>query len=442
MVDFSTLRPPKAKVFLETYGCQMNIGDSEVVASILIADNYEIAKSTDEANIVLLNTCAIRDNAEQKIFNRLKQLRGEKKYKGRVIGVIGCMAERLGEELFELCDIVAGPDAYRSLPNLIEQAQSGIKGINTQLSIEETYKEIDPVRYSSNGISAFVSIMRGCNNFCTYCVVPYTRGRERSREAATILREVQNLLDNGYKEVTLLGQNVNSYQDGDITFAKLMGMVADLSPNLRLRFSTSHPKDLSDELIEVMRTKPNIAKNIHLPVQSGSDNMLSAMNRKYTTQWYMGRVDAIMSAMPDCTLSTDIIAGFCGESEEDHKATIELMKKVGYAAAYMFAYSDRPGTVAHKSMNDDVKREDKIRRLEEIISLQNNLSLQSNTSDIGKTFSVLVEGRSKRSESQLVGRSSQNKVIVFDAREGIKAGDFVEVRVLSASSATLHGELI
>lgn len=419
----------------------MNVGDSEIVASLLTAENYEIVKSADAADVVLLNTCAIRDNAEQKIHGRLSELRSAK-YKKLTVGVIGCMAERLGEGLFSKADIVVGPDAYRMLPQLLEQARSGVKGLNTELSLTETYSDVEPVRFHSNGISAFVSIMRGCNNFCTYCVVPYTRGRERSREAATILSEIQKLVDSGYREVTLLGQNVNSYSDGEVTFARLMEMVATLSPTLRVRFATSHPKDLSDELIEVMAKYPNIARSVHLPVQSGSDNMLRAMNRKYTIEWYLGRVEAIRRAMPDCTITTDIIAGFCGESEEDHRATLAIMERVHYDFAYMFAYSDRPGTVAHKSMEDNVTKEDKIRRLNEIITLQNNLSLKSNQSDIGGVFEVLIEGRSKRSEEQLVGRSSQNKVIVFDKVEGLKKGDYVKVKVNSVSSATLKGEII
>ncbi len=441
MTNFSDFRPIKAKVYIETYGCQMNVGDSEIVASLLKKAHYDITKEVKEASVVLINTCAIRDNAEQKIFGRLSEYRSAK-HKGLTVGVIGCMAERLGSSLFEKADLVVGPDGYRMLPQLLDQARTGVKGINTELSTTETYSEIEPVRYDSNGISAFVSIMRGCNNFCTYCVVPYTRGRERSRESATILSEVQKLVDSGYKEVTLLGQNVNSYRDGDVTFAELMGKVADLSPELRVRFATSHPKDLSDELIEVMASRSNIARSVHLPVQSGSDNMLRAMNRKYTIEWYMGRLNAIREAMPDCTITTDIIAGFCGESEEDHRSTVELMQEVRYDFAYMFAYSDRPNTVANKTMTDDVAKEDKIRRLSEIIETQNTLSLESNKRDIGKVFTVLVEGRSKRSEEQLVGRSSQNKVIIFDRVEGINPGDYVDVRVSSVSSATLKGERV
>lgn len=441
MIDFANLKPFKAKVFIETYGCQMNVGDSEIVASILKQDNYEIVKTVEESSIVLLNTCAIRDNAEQKIHSRLSALRS-KRYGKLTIGVIGCMAERLGESLFEKADFVAGPDAYRTLPQLLEQALTGSKAINTTLSIKETYEEIEPVRLDSNGISAFVAIMRGCNNFCTYCVVPYTRGRERSRPLQTILREVQTLVDNGYKEVTLLGQNVNSYKDKDATFAQLMKKVAEISPELRVRFATSHPKDLSDELIEVMASMPNIARAVHLPVQSGSDRILNKMNRKYTIEWYMGRVEAIRKAMPDCSLTTDIIAGFCSETEEDHRMTVELMSKVGYDYAFMFAYSDRPDTVANKTMEDDVTKEDKIRRLNEIIENQNKVSLKRNQEDIGKRFTVLVEGRSKRSEEQLFGRTSQNKVVVFDRQDGISAGNYVDVVVTSASSATLKGDVV
>ncbi len=430
----------KTKVYIESYDCRMTVVYSQIVASILKKENYEIANSVEEATIVLLNTCAIRDNAEQKIFGRLNELRS-RKYNNPTVGVIGCMAERLGEALFEKADIVAGPDVYRTLPNLIEQALSGGKVINTVLSNKEMYEDIEPVRLDSNGISAFVAIMRGCNNFCSYCVVPYTRGRERSRSVATILREVQTLIDSGYKEVTLLGQNVNSYCDGDVTFAKLIKQVAELSPELRVRFATSHPKDLSDELIEAMASMPNIAKAFHLPVQSGSNVMLKAMNRKYTVEWYMDRVNALRKAMPGCSITTDIIAGFCGETEDDHRATIELMKSVGYDYAFMFAYSQRPGTVAEQKMSDDVSKEDKIRRLNEIIDTQNLLSLHNNQADIGKKFTVLVEGRSKRSEKQLFGRTSQNKVVVFDKMEGVEKGDYVDVIVRSASSATLKGEI-
>ncbi len=438
---FKSFSPLKGKVFIETYGCQMNIGDSEIVASILGKANYEVIDSVSGATMVLINTCAVRDNAEQKIYSRLLEFRSAK-HKGLIVGVIGCMAERLGEDLLDMADIVIGPDAYRQLPKLIEEVRQGGKGLNTELSTTETYAEIQPIRYASNGVSAYVSIMRGCNNFCSFCVVPYTRGRERSRSSQTIISEIQNLLNTGYKEVTLLGQNVNSYRDGDIDFPKLMEMVAQLSPELRVRFSTSHPKDLSDELIEVMRVNPNIARSIHLPVQSGSNTMLKAMNRNYTIEWYMGRLEAIKRAMPDCSISTDIIAGFCSESEDDHRATIEIMERVGYDYAYMFAYSDRPGTRAHKVMEDNIEHDVKIRRLNEIISTQNSLSLRRNREDIGKIFSVLIEGHSKRGEHQLKGRSSQNKVIIFETKEGLKAGDYVNVRVVSVTQATLMGELV
>lgn len=440
-MDFTQLRPSKGKVYIETYGCQMNVGDSQVVASILMSANWQIASSAEDASVILLNTCAIRDNAEQKIFGRLIAFHA-KRYNNATVGVIGCMAERLGEELFEKADLVVGPDAYRSLPQLIEQAMTGHKAIDTTLSIEETYQEIEPVRTDNNGISAFVSIMRGCNNFCSYCVVPYTRGRERSRPAATILAEVQSLVDNGYREVTILGQNVNSYNDNGITFAQLLTAVAAIDPMLRVRFSTSHPKDLSDELIETMAKTPNIARAIHLPAQSGSDEMLRKMNRKYTRAWYLERMNAIRAAMPDCVITTDLIAGFSGETEEDHKATLTLMREVGYAYAFMYAYSERPGTVASKNMQDDVPQEVKIRRLNEIIALQSELSLASNRQDIGKIEIVLVEGRSKRSDEQLVGRTSGGKVVVFDRTDGIHAGSYAKVEIKSCSSATLKGTFV
>ncbi len=439
--NLENFAPIRGKVFIETYGCQMNVGDSEIVASILAKSNYDVVDSPFDADVVLINTCAIRENAEQKIYSRLLEFRSAK-HKGLKVGVIGCMAERLGEDLLDMADVVAGPDVYRSLPQLLDNARNGEKGLNTELSTQETYADIEPVRLGSNGISAYVSIMRGCNNFCSYCVVPYTRGRERSRSAQTIIEEIENLLERGYREVTLLGQNVNSYSDGELNFPKLLDRVAKLSKDLRVRFSTSHPKDLSDELIEVMRDNENIARAIHLPVQSGSNNMLRAMNRNYTVEWYMDRLEAIKRAMPDCSITTDIIAGFCSESEEDHQATLELMKRVKYDYAYMFAYSDRPGTRAHKTMEDNIAHEVKINRLNEIIDTQNSLSLTQNTEDIGKVFSVLVEGHSKRGEHQMKGRSSQNKVIIFETKEGIKAGDYVDVRVVSVTQATLMGEAV
>ncbi len=443
-MDFKEIKPLMGgRVYIETYGCQMNVGDSEIVASILTANGYEMVETLDSANIVLLNTCAIRENAEQKIFSRLAQLRaGNKNTRKLLLGVIGCMAERLGEGLFDKVDVVAGPDSYRTLPRLISEAQGGAKSLNTELSSIETYDDISPVRLGTNGVSAYVSIMRGCNNFCTYCVVPYTRGRERSRAASTILGEVQELIDSGYKEITLLGQNVNSYNDQGLSFAALIARVAMLSPQLRVRFATSHPKDLSDELIAEMVKHPNIARHIHLPVQSGSDNMLRAMNRKYTTEWYLERVEAIKRAMPECALTTDIIAGFCGETAADHLETISLMRRVGFDFAYMFAYSLREGTMAEKTMVDDVAHDEKIKRLNEIIATQGELSTLRNKEDIGEVYEVLIEGTSRRSEEQLYGRTSQNKVAVFDKREGLKKGDFVSVRINDSTSATLIGELV
>lgn len=440
-MDYSQLRLAKGKVYIETYGCQMNVGDSEIVASILTADNWQIVDKGEGADVILVNTCAIRENAEQKVLSRLKEFRA-KRYSNPTLGVIGCMAERLGETLFAKADLVAGPDVYRTLPHLIEQAQAGIKAINTTLSIEETYEEIDPVRLDGNGILAYVSIMRGCNNYCSYCVVPYTRGRERSRPVATILAEVQRLVETGYREVTLLGQNVNSYSDSQTTFPQLLARVAALDPMLRVRFSTSHPKDLSDELIEVMASTPNIAKSVHLPAQSGSDAMLKKMNRKYTRAWYLDRMNAIRAAMPDCVITTDLIAGFSGETEEDHAATLSLMNEAGYAYAYMYAYSERPGTVACKSMPDDVPSEVKSRRLSEIIAMQSKLSLASNKRDIGSVVTVLVEGESKRSAEQLVGRSSGGKVVVFNRAEGVYKGSLVKVEITSCTPATLKGIVI
>lgn len=432
------------KVYIETYGCQMNVGDSEVVISLLSERGWQRCEKASEADLILINTCAVRDNAESRIWGRLGELKGEKKRRPWVlIGVIGCMAERLKEELIEReksVDIVVGPDAYRSLPDLVKCAAEGEMAVNTMLSQEETYAEISPVRMDKNGVSAFVSIMRGCNNMCSYCVVPYTRGAERSRSAETIINEVRELIEKGYKEVTLLGQNVNSYKNDEIGFAQLLEMVAQLSPNLRVRFATSHPKDLSDEVINIIAKYDNLCKSIHLPAQSGSSRMLDLMNRKYTRQWYLERVAAIKKVMPDCSISTDLITGFCGETEEDHAETLSLMREVGYEFAYMFKYSMRPGTKAHRSMTDDVTEEIKVRRLSEIISLQAELSHQSNKRDIGKTVEVLVEGTSKRSKDQLSGRSSENKVVVFD-RGDHQVGDFVKVLVTDCSSATLKGVL-
>lgn len=438
----------KQKVFIETYGCQMNFSDSEIVGSILSNDEYSLTTDINEADYILINTCAIRDNAEQRIRKRLKELKAlQRKRSWLKIGVLGCMAERLKDQLMEEEDnvnLVVGPDAYRSLPAMLKEVESGAKAANVILSEEETYAEIDPVRLGSNGISAFISIMRGCENFCAYCVVPYTRGRERSRDPKTIVAEAKRLFENGYKEVTLLGQNVNSYKwtdDGDnVDFPELMKRVAEISPMLRVRYSTSHPKDLSDKLLEVMAAYDNICKCIHLPVQSGSSRMLKLMNRKYTVEWYMDRINAIRSYIPDCAITTDVIAGFCGETEEDHKQTLDLFGKVGYDYAFMFKYSMRPNTYAHKYLKDDVSEEEKTRRLEEIIALQGQLSLASYQKDVGKTFEVLIEGVSKRNKEQLFGRNSQNKVIVFD-RGNHQPGEYVKVKVLKCTSATLIGEL-
>ncbi|MFI3332741.1 MAG: tRNA (N6-isopentenyl adenosine(37)-C2)-methylthiotransferase MiaB [Rikenellaceae bacterium] len=433
------------RLFIETYGCQMNVGDSEIVVSILQAEGYIYCDKIEEADVILINTCSIRDNAEQRIWGRLREMQHlRRKRKGLVIGVIGCMAERLKESLLESgkgVDIVAGPDSYRDLPTLLSSAEAGSKGVNTLLSTEETYAEIAPVRLDKAGVSAFIAIMRGCNNFCTYCVVPYTRGRERSRSAATIVEEARSLFENGYREVTLLGQNVNSYCSDDVNFPELMRRVASISPLLRVRFATSHPKDMSDELLEVIASMPNICRAIHLPAQSGSTAMLERMNRKYSREWYLDRVAAIRRIIPDCAITTDIIAGFSSESEEEHQETISLMRSVGYDFAYMFKYSERPGTVASKSLPDNIDEQVKTARLTEIINLQNSLSAERNAQDVGKEFEVLVEGVSKRSDSQMFGRTSQNKVVIFD-RHNIEVGDYVRVKINSCSSATLFGTII
>lgn len=434
------------KLYIETYGCQMNFADSEVVAAIL-KDLYDLTENIQEADLILLNTCSIRDKAEQRIHKRLQELEAlKKKHRTLQVGLLGCMAERMQEELLQtepVLNFIAGPDAYRDLPHLIEESANGDAKFNVLLSEEETYDNIMPVRYDLNGVSAYVSIMRGCNNFCTYCVVPYTRGRERSRSPQTIFMEVEQLLKDGYKEVTLLGQNVNSYlweQDGQtMNFAQLMAAVAEMSPDLRVRFATSHPKDISDELIETIAKYDNICKYIHLPVQSGSDVMLKRMNRVYTREYYMGRVRKIKELMPDCAISTDIIAGFCGETLEDHQQTLSIMREVGYEYAYMFKYSERGGTMSAKRFKDDIPDEEKTRRLEEIIALQGELSLASNQRDVGKTFRVLIEGTSKRSADQLYGRNSQNKVIIFP--KGIhQIGEYVDVTVTRCSPATLFAD--
>lgn len=438
------------KVRIETYGCQMNVADSEVVAAMMEMAGYEPTEEDREAAAVLLNTCSIRDNAEQKIYSRIAYWNSLRRKLGRniIIGVIGCMAERLKQELIERhgVDIVAGPDAYLDLPNLIAAAETGQPAINIDLSTTETYRDIVPRRVGSNGIAGFISIMRGCNNFCSYCIVPYTRGRERSREPESILRELADLCQRGFKEVTLLGQNVNSYRfentDGStINFPKLLEMVAEAAPDMRIRFTTSHPKDMSDSTLEVIARHPNLARHIHLPVQSGSNSVLKDMNRKYTREWYLDRVAAIRRILPDAGLSTDMFTGFHNESEEDFQLTLQLMREAGFDAAFMFKYSERPGTLASREMPDNVSEEIKIDRLNRMIALQNELSLESNLRDVGKEFEVLVEGTSKRSEDELFGRTSQNKVAVFPRGEA-RPGDFVRVRVLSASSATLRAELI
>lgn len=434
------------KLYIETYGCQMNVADSEVVASIMETIGYEQIADASEADAVLLNTCSIRDNAEQKIHARLAELNARRRArdgKRFAIGVIGCMAERAKTDLIENCgvDLVAGPDAYLDLPNLMALVEAGHKAINVDLSTTETYRDVIPTRLGSNGVGGFVSIMRGCNNFCSYCIVPYTRGRERSRELQSILNEVDDLRRRGFKEVTLLGQNVNSYRfvdaDGMVTdFPRLLATVAEFAPEMRVRFTTSHPKDMSDGTIDVIAAHPNICRHIHLPVQSGSNAVLKAMNRKYTREWYMGRIEAIRSRIPECGISTDLFTGFHGETEEDFQLTLELMREARFDSAFMFKYSERPGTLAARTMPDNVPDEVKTERLNRMIALQNELSAASNLSDVGKTFEVLVEGFSKRSREQLMGRTSQNKAAVFP-RGDHKKGDFVRVRVVGASSATL-----
>ena len=451
-VNISGLRPivgDGRKLYIETYGCQMNAGDSEVVLSILQGDGFRYTEDPAGADVILINTCSIRYYAEQRIWGRLRELRQyKKKNKGLLVGVIGCMAERLREKLIdqeELVNLVAGPDAYRDLPRLLREAGGGAKAVNVLLSGEETYAEISPVRLDKNGVSAYISIMRGCNNMCSYCVVPYTRGAERSRDPQTILRAARELFDGGYREVTLLGQNVNSYrwENGETVagFADLLGAVASVDPKLRVRFSTSHPKDLSDEVLHTMARYPNLCRAIHLPAQSGSTRMLELMNRKYTREWYLGRIEAIRRILPGCSISTDLIAGFCTETDDDHRQTLSLMEEVGYASAFMFKYSERPNTKAARHMADDVPDGVKTARLNEIIALQNELSLRSNRLDVGREFEVLVEGVSKRSDRQLFGRTSQNKVVVFD-RGDARVGDYVRVRVTDCSSATLHGQRV
>ena len=461
------------KLYIETYGCQMNVADSEVVASVMKMAGYEVCQSIDEADAVFLNTCSVRDNAEQKILNRLEALNAMRGGGRRlIIGVLGCMAERVKDELINHhhADLVAGPDAYLTLPDLIAQAETGHKAMNIELSTTETYRDIVPQRICGTHVGGFVSIMRGCNNFCHYCIVPYTRGRERSRDPESILREVADLHSRGYKEVTLLGQNVNSYRsphplpregegqatlentdnatcqapsptgrDGVGLFPQLLALVAETFPDMRVRFTTSHPKDMSDETLRVIAAHENICRHIHLPVQSGSDRILKLMNRKYTREWYMGRVEAIRRIIPDCSITTDIFVGYHSETEEDHRLSLSLMKEVGYDSAFMFKYSERPGTYASKHLPDDVPEEVKLHRLNEMIQLQTQISAERNAMDVGREFDVLVEGFSKRSREQLFGRTSQNKVVVFD-KGTHRIGDTVRVKITSSSSATLKGE--
>ena len=435
------------KLFIETYGCQMNVADSEVIASVMQMAGYSVAETLEEADAVFMNTCSIRDNAEQKILNRLEFFHSlKKKKKNLIVGVLGCMAERVKDDLItnHHVDLVVGPDAYLTLPDLIAAVEAGEKAINVELSTTETYRDVIPSRICGNHISGFVSIMRGCNNFCTYCIVPYTRGRERSRDVESILNEVADLVAKGYKEVTLLGQNVNSYRfekpDGEVvTFPMLLRTVAEAAPGVRVRFTTSHPKDMSDETLEVIAQVPNVCKHVHLPVQSGSSRILKLMNRKYTREWYLDRIAAIRRIVPDCAISTDLFCGFHSETEEDYQETLSLMREVGYDSAFLFKYSERPGTYAASHLEDNVPEEEKVRRLQGMIDLQNKLSEESNLRDIGKTFEVLIEGFSKRSREQLFGRTSQNKVVIFD-KKNYHVGQFIKVKIHKASSATLFGE--
>ena len=436
------------KLFIETYGCQMNVADSEVVASVMKMAGYGVTTDLDACDAIFINTCSIRDNAEQKIFSRLRQLAALKKRKQghMIVGIIGCMAERMKETLIRDygVDLVVGPDAYLDLPNLVGAAENGEKAIDIELSTTETYRDVIPSRIAGNGIGGFISIMRGCNNFCSYCIVPYTRGRERSREPESILNELHDLRAKGFKEVTLLGQNVNSYcyqrTDGTtVNFARLLEIVADEEPEMRVRFTTSHPKDMSDEIIAMIAAKPNVCKHIHLPVQSGSNAVLKAMNRHYTREWYLDRIAAIRRMIPDCGITTDMFTGFHDESDDDFEKTLSLMREVGFDAAFMFKYSERPGTYASKHLPDNVAEEVKIERLNRMIALQNELSAESNRRDVGREFEILVEGYSKRSRADMFGRTQQNKVVVFPAA-GTRVGDFVSVRVTGSTSATLLGE--
>ena len=432
------------KFYIETYGCQMNVADSEVVAAILNTTDAELTENLLEADILILNTCSIREKAEETVQHRLQELKAllNKHKRKAIIGVIGCMAERMGQELIDSYGVnfVAGPDAYLDIPNLLAQSLQGHKAINVELSTTETYRDILPARIGKT-ISGFVSIMRGCNNFCSYCVVPYTRGRERSRDVDSILQEVKDLQSKGYKEVTLLGQNVNSYQYNNIDFPQLLAIVAEAVPDMRIRFTTSHPKDMSDKTLEVIASHDNICKFIHLPVQSGSNAILKSMNRKYTREWYLDRIAAIRRIVPDAAIGTDVFCGFHDETLEDHAQTLSLMREVGFDTAFMFKYSERPGTFASRFLPDNISEEEKVRRLNEIIALQNELSLASNQREIGKTREVLVEGFSKRSKDEMFGRTSQYKTVIFP-REGRHIGEFIQVRITSASAATLKGEVV
>ena len=443
----STAKSDEKKLYIETYGCQMNVADSEVVASIMKMAGYEMTDVIADADAIFVNTCSVRDNAEQKIYSRLQYFHSLRKHKKNlIVGVLGCMAERVKEKLLDEhhVNLVAGPDSYMDLPNLIAAAEQGEKAINVELSTTETYREVLPLKLPGVHISGFVSIMRGCNNFCTYCIVPYTRGRERSRDVYSILKEIRDMRDKGFREVTLLGQNVNSYffesDGGDrVDFPELLKRVAEAVSEMRVRFVTSHPKDMSDDTLRVMASHPNLCRYIHLPAQSGSSRILRIMNRKYTREWYLDRIAAIRRILPDCAISTDLFCGFHSETEEDFEETLSLMREVGYDSAYMFKYSERPGTYAAKNLPDDVPEEVKIQRLQRMIDLQNQLSEESNLRDVGKEFEVLVEGFSKRSREQLFGRTSQNKVVIFDKKD-FHIGQFIRVRIVRASSATLFGE--
>jgi tRNA-2-methylthio-N6-dimethylallyladenosine synthase len=429
-------------LYMETYGCQMNVADSEIVVSVMQTDGYILTEKVEKADAIFVNTCSVRDNAEQRVIGRLQYFQSLKRNrKSLIIGVLGCMAERVRDELISHygVDLVAGPDSYMDLPNLVGAVERGEKAINVELSVNETYKDVTPLKMAGVNISGFVSIMRGCNNFCSYCIVPYTRGRERSRDTESILKEALDMQSKGYREVTLLGQNVNSYSFGDTNFPALLRKVAEAVPGMRIRYMTSHPKDMSDEMLHVMASYRNICKHIHLPAQSGSSRILEVMNRKYTREWYLDRIAAIRRIIPECAVSTDLFCGFHSETEQDYEETLSLMREVGFDAAFMFKYSERPGTYAAKHLEDNVPEEVKIRRLQGMIELQNRLSEESNRRDIGKTFEVLVEGFSKRSRNRFFGRTQQNKVVVFD-KNNHHIGDYVEVRITGATSATLQGE--